>query len=140
MKIITASLLVLAFTLLGCDYDISIPGKELDAHIRIHKAVKEAMGFDLETDYKGRGPFSGIAIVRKIVPGKAMDKAGLKVGDHIRCKQAKFYELIVFNQGKEATIPIGRDKQYFDIIVSVPNLNLRDDPAKLHWYFHKHKE
>lgn len=138
MKIVTTLLMILASTLLGCD--ISIPAKELEAHIRIHKTVKESMGFDLDTDYKGRGPFSGIMMARKIVPGKAMDKAGLTNGDHIRCKEAIFYELIVFNQGNKVTIPIGRDKQNIDIIVSVPNLDLKDDPSKLHWYFHRHRE
>lgn len=108
--------------------------------MRIHEAAKNAMGFDLGSDYKGRGPFSGIMIVRTIAPGKAMDKAGLKVGDHIRCSEAKFYELIAFNQNKEIAIPISRDEKKYEIMVSVPDLNLKDDPAKLHWYFRKHKE
>ena len=129
---------------LGCDLskidyeEYEMVHRELDAHIRIIEKVKEIMGFNTCGVY--RRTITPTAIFTAIDPDKAMFEGGVRNGDLIQITHSKFYELIVFNQENEITIPVKRDKNKLNIKVLVPYLDLQDDPTELHWPFEKHKE
>ncbi len=87
--------------------------------ITIHHVNKQ-MGFTYATPVTPEGePFE----IQKVVPGKAMDKAGLKPFDHIQMGAVNdLYRLLINNQGKEVVIQVKRDKQLIDIFIKVPDL------------------
>ena len=63
--------------------------------------------------------------ISKVVPGKIMDKAGLKLYDQVQFRNVNdLYRLLIENQGNEVVIPIIRDKRKMMIRVSVPELDV----------------
>ncbi len=105
---------------------------DIDAHIRIIDDVDEQLGFHYGTPYENGVE---VFVVTGVEPGKPMALAGLCVGDDLSFfTPQSLYEYIVFNQGKGITIPIRRDGAKMEITLIVPELSLRDDPSKLHWW------
>ncbi len=89
--------------------------------ITIHHVNKQ-LGFCHATPDTPEGE---IFKIYKIVPGKTMDKAGLKPGDQIQMSAVKhLYRLLINNQGKEVVIAIRRDKKKIEIRVRVPELDV----------------
>ncbi len=89
--------------------------------ITIHHVNKQ-LGFCHATPDTPEGELFKIC---KIVPGKTMDKAGLKPGDQIQMNATSdLYQLLTNNQGKEVVIPILRNKKKINIRVSVPQLDV----------------
>lgn len=89
--------------------------------IAIHHVNKQ-LGFSYATPETPEGELFEIY---KVVPGKVMDKAGLKLYDQVQFRNANdLYRLLIENQGKEVVIPIIRDKKKMMIIVSVPELDV----------------
>ena len=61
----------------------------------------------------------------RVVPGKIMDKAGLKLSDQVQMHAVKeLYRLLINNQGKEVVIPIVRNKKKMEIRLIVPELDV----------------
>ena len=139
-EIVGILLIFIPALLFGClsSEDHEMLKREQKPHLRIHKEVKEKMGFDIRSDYRGK--ITGTMMFIDLDPNKAMFKGGAREEDLIRLSEGEFYELIVFNQGKEIAVPIKRDSKKLNIKVKVPYLDLQDDPSELHWYFRKHEE
>jgi hypothetical protein len=114
-----------------------ITSPELEAHLRIIRAVDSQMGFKYGTPY-----VNGVEVfvIEEVTAGGVMDRAGLRVGDHPDCSIASLYETMVFGQGREVEIPVTREDKPVVVRVPVPELVLQDDPRDLHWYFLKHRE
>jgi hypothetical protein len=84
--------------------------------------VNKQLGFSYATPETPEGELFEISGVE---PGKTMDKSGLKIADRVQMAACKdLYLLLINNQGKEAVIPIIRNKQELQIKVNVPNLDV----------------
>lgn len=89
--------------------------------ITIHHVNKQ-LGFSYATPDTPEGELFEI---QKVVPGKTMDKAGLKRFDRIQMWNVNhLYILLINNQGKEVEIPIIRDGEEMIIRVIVPELDV----------------
>lgn len=89
--------------------------------ITIHHVNKQ-LGFCHATPDTPEGELFEIY---NIVPGKTMDKAGLKPGDQIQMSAVnQLYKLLINNQRKEVVIAIRRNKKKKEIRVSVPELDV----------------
>jgi len=89
--------------------------------ISIHHVNKQ-LGFSYATPDTPEGELFEIS---KVVPGKTMDNAGLKLGDQIQMHSTNdLYQLLTNNQGKEVLIPVLRNKKKLKIRVSVPELDV----------------
>ena len=63
--------------------------------------------------------------ISEVVPGKTMDKAGLKLGDQVQLHAVNdLYQLLTNNQGKEVVILVLRNKKKIKIRVRVPELDV----------------
>jgi len=89
--------------------------------ITVHHVNKQ-LGFRYATPDTPEGePF----LITKVVPGKTMDKAGLKRDDRVQMFAVNdLYILLISNQGKEVVIPVKRDKKEIKIRVIVPELDV----------------
>lgn len=89
--------------------------------ITIHHVNKQ-LGFSYATPDTPEGePF----LITKVLPGRIMDKSGLKPGDHVQMFAVNhLYILLINNQGKEVEIPIKRDGIKMMIKVKVPELDV----------------
>jgi hypothetical protein len=84
--------------------------------------VNKQLGFSYATPDTPEGELFEI---QKVVPGKTMDKAGLKPLDQVQMRDTgDLYRLLIDNQGKEVEIPIKRDNQKMLIKVMVPEMDL----------------
>jgi hypothetical protein len=89
--------------------------------ITIHHVNKQ-LGFAYATPDTPEGELFEI---QKVVPGKTMDKAGLKPLDQIEFRSVnQLYLLLINNQGKVVEIPIKRDSEKMLIKVKVPELDV----------------
>lgn len=120
-----------------CGWAMWTTHHELDAHLRIIRAVDATMGFRYGTPYE-----NGVEtfVITEVSAGGVMDRAGLRVGDYPDCSIASLYERMVFGQGREVEIPVTRQQRQIVVRVTIPPLTLQDDPKHLHWYFTKHRE
>lgn len=84
--------------------------------------VNIQLGFNCATPETPEGE---IFQITKIVPGKTMDKAGLKPGDRVQMVAVSdLYRLLINNQGKDVAIAILRDKKEININIRVPKLDV----------------
>ncbi len=89
--------------------------------ITIHHLNKQ-LGFSYATPETPEGELFEI---QKVVPGKIMDKAGLKPLDQVQIwNTSDLHRLLIDNQGKEVEIPIKRNNQKMLIKVMVPEMYL----------------
>ena len=89
--------------------------------ITIHHVNKQ-LGFSYATPDTPEGELFEI---QKVVPGKTMDKAGLKLFDRVQMNDVNdLYRLLIDNQGNEVVIPIKRNKKKIEIKVRVPELDV----------------
>lgn len=89
--------------------------------ITIHHINKQ-LGFSYATPETPEGEFF---VIRKVIAGKTMDKAGLKPDDRVQMFAVNdLYILLIDNQGKVASFPILRNQEEMMILVSVPELDL----------------
>ena len=89
--------------------------------ITIHQVNKQ-LGFNYATPETPEGePF----LITRIIPGKTMDKAGLRKDDIVKMwSTSHLYTLLINNQGKEVSFLVLRDKKEITIRVRVPELEL----------------
>lgn len=84
--------------------------------------VNKQLGFTYATPETPEGELFEI---QKVIPGKTMDKAGLKPLDQVQMwNTGHLYRLLINNQGKEVKIPIKRDGEKMFIKVKVPKMDL----------------
>lgn len=89
--------------------------------ITIHH-VNRQLGFNYATPDTPEGELFEIY---EIVPGKTMDKAGLRSGDHVQMRNVNsLYQLLINNQGTEVVIPVLRKEKKIGIMVRVPELDV----------------
>ena len=109
LKIVGISIVVLFFA----EMTVSL--------ITIHH-VNNQLGFRYATPETPEGELFEI---QKVVPGKTMDKAGLKPCDQVQMNNVnKFYRLLINNQEKEVAIPVLRNKEKIKIRLRVPELDV----------------
>lgn len=83
--------------------------------------VNKQLGFSYATPDTREGELFEI---QKVVSGKTMDKAGLKLFDQVQLRAVNdLYKLLIKNQGKEVVIPIVRNHRRMEIKLRVPELN-----------------
>jgi hypothetical protein len=84
--------------------------------------VNKQLGFNYGTPETTEGePF----LITRVVPGKTMDKAGLRKEDIVQMwNTCHLYRLLINNQGKEVTFSILRDEKDIIIRVKVPEMDL----------------
>lgn len=84
--------------------------------------VSKQLGFSYATPDTPEGELFEI---QKVVPGKTMDKAGLKRFDQVQMWAVNdLYVLLIDNQRKEVVIPIVRNKKKIEIRLIVPELEV----------------
>lgn len=89
--------------------------------ITIHHVNKQ-LGFSYATPDTPEGELFEI---RKVVPGKTMDQAGLQTFDHVQMHSVNdLYRLLIYNQFEVVKIPVKRDGQFLEIRVEVPELQV----------------
>lgn len=89
--------------------------------ITIHQ-VNNQLGFTYATPDTPEGELFEI---QKVVPGKTMDRAGLKPLDRVQMWNVNhLYILLINNQGKEVEIPVIREGEKMTIKVIVPELDV----------------
>ena len=89
--------------------------------ISIHQINKQ-MGFSYATPDTPEGE---LFLIRKVTPGKIMDKSGVKAGDHVQLYAVNdLYRLFLENQNREVAIKVKRNKELIDITINVPNLDV----------------
>ena len=92
--------------------------------ITIHQVNKQ-LGFTYATPDTPEGELFEI---QKVVPGKTMDRAGLKPFDRVQMNNVNdLYKLLIDNQGKEVIIPVKRNYKPIEIKLEVPELNVPYD-------------
>ena len=84
--------------------------------------VNKQLGFNYATPDTPEGePF----LITRVVPGKTMDKGGLKRNDEVQMWSTNhLYKLLINNQGNEVTFSVLRDDKEITIRVIVPEMDL----------------
>ena len=89
--------------------------------ITIHHVNKQ-LGFSSATPDTPQGELFEI---QEVVPGKTMDRAGLKRFDQVQMWAVNdLFALLINNQGKEVVIPIVRNNKKIEIRLIVPELDV----------------
>ena len=93
--------------------------------------VNKQLGFNYATPETQEGELFEIT---GVVRGKAMGKAGLKLGDQIQMSNVdELYRLLINNQGKEVEVSVLRKRQRVKIKINIPDLDV--PLAKLSFLF-----
>ncbi len=109
LRIIGISLLILFFT-------------EITLTLITQHHVNMQLGFNYATPDTPEGE---LFIITKVIPGQAMDKAGLKPEDRILFRSVEyFYKLLVNNQGKEVVFPVLRNNRVVTIKTKISEMDL----------------
>lgn len=84
--------------------------------------VNKQLGFAYGTPDTPEGELFEIS---RVVDGKTMYMAGLKVGDQVQFDSVNdLYRLLVRNQGRSVGIPVRRNKRDITILIQVPELQV----------------
>lgn len=107
-------------------------------HVIIVGQVDAQLGFGYATPYVAGSVFKSshreIFLVTRADRGKPLHDAGLRKGDIIMFNSVDtLYHLLVFNQGRQVTIPIERNRQRMTVRVAVPRLKLWFPPQMTFW-------
>ena len=103
---------------------------ELTIALITQHQVNKQLGFNYATPETPEGE---LFLITRIVPGKVMQKAGLKKGDRVQMwNTCHLYRLLIENQGNEAEFSVLRDNKEIVIRVKVPEMEL---PLRKATYF-----